>query len=217
MAEVSETKRRILDTARTLFNEHGLHRVGVRDIARAVGMSPGNLAYHYATKDDLVSALVLELHELNARTVFAEIDADFSLVTLYRSAAVAMRHMLVFRFVLLSYVDAVMVSPELQELEKALWRKRRRRTDAMLERLAHNGYLDRRAIATRAEWLQDQGDIVSSGWLVAATVRPRWHDDEQVVLHYAKVGCALLEPCCTPRGVRQLKQILAGAHDDATW
>ena len=101
MKGVSATSQRILEVSRGLFNEHGLHRVGVRDIARALAMSPGNLAYHFATKDALVIELVRELHDLNARTVFARLPEQFSLRTLYATAAGALRHMLGYRFLLL--------------------------------------------------------------------------------------------------------------------
>jgi AcrR family transcriptional regulator len=214
---MSETRQRILDTARGLFNERGLHRVGVRDIARATGMSPGNLAYHFPTKDGLVSALMLELYELNARTVFADLPADFSVVTLYRAAVGAMRNMLVYRFVLLSYVDAVMVSPALREFEAEFQAKRRQRSEAMMVRLAQNDYLDARAFAARADLLHEQGEMISSGWLAADARRPGRRSDEAVVLHYAKVGCALIEPYCTPKGARQMRQILAGKHDAGLW
>src|SRR5690349_18684968 len=117
---MSDTRQRILDTARALANERGLHRVGVREIARATGMSPGNLAYHFPTKDDLVSALVLELHDLNARTIFAALPPSFSMVTLYRAAVATMRNILAFRFIVLSYVDAVRASSELQKVEVSL-------------------------------------------------------------------------------------------------
>jgi AcrR family transcriptional regulator len=214
---MSETRRRILDTARAMFNERGLHRVGVRDIARETGMSPGNLAYHFPTKDSLVSALMIELHDLNARTVFAELPADFSVVTLYRSAVAVMRNTLGYRFVLLSYVDAVMASPELQRLDASFQGKRRQRMEAMMELLARNGHLDRRAFNARAEYVHEQGEMISSGWLTADALRPGRRGDEAVVLHYAKVGCALLEPYCTPKGARQMRQILAGSHDEDLW
>jgi AcrR family transcriptional regulator len=210
---VTDTRRRILDTARELFNASGLHRVGVRDIARATGMSPGNLAYHFPTKDDLVAALVLELHERGAGTTFAEPPVDFSLVSLYHAAVTAMRGMLAYRFILVSYVDAVMSSPDLQQLEASLWTERRRGYDAMMERLCRGGYVRRRAFAARAAYLYEQGEMISSGWLVAATLHAGPRDDQASLLHYAKVGCALLQGYVTPRGARQLSRILAGAYD----
>ena len=88
---MADTRQRILDTARELFNEAGLARVGVREIARALRMSPGNLAYHFATKDELVAALVKELHAQVNADVGAGMSAEPSLAGLYRAAQAAMR------------------------------------------------------------------------------------------------------------------------------
>ena len=40
---MKETRQRILDTARELFNQQGLHRVGVRDVAQAAAISERTL------------------------------------------------------------------------------------------------------------------------------------------------------------------------------
>jgi len=209
---VSDTRQRILDTARGLFNEAGLARVGVREIARALEMSPGNLAYHFATKDELVAALVKELHARIDADVGAGMAAEPSLAGFYRAVLAAMRDLLAYRFVLLSYVDAVRASPELQTLAAAHLVRRRQRHDLLLEALARAGYLDRRAALARTDVLFEQSELISSGWLNAATVRG-WRDDEKTIRHFAKVGVALLEPCCTPRGARQMRRILSGDLD----
>lgn len=207
---MSDTRRHILDTARGLFNEHGLSRVGVRDVARAAGISAGNLSYHFPTKDDLVTDVVLELHDVNQRQIFAALPEDFSLVTLYRAATAAMRNMLGYRFILLSFVDAVDASPRLRALEAELATRRWERHQTMLARLVDNGFVRRAAVA-RSERIFEQSSMISSGWLAAARVR-RW-SDERAILHFAKLGCALLEPWCTPRGARQMRRILAGDED----
>lgn len=207
---MSDTRQRILDVARRLFNQDGLHRVGVRDVARAAGISAGNLSYHFATKDDLVAALVRELSDVAQRQVFAALPPDFSLVTLYRSAVAVMRHMLGYRFILLSYVDAVGASPQLQALETELRARRFERHQKMLAALVGNGFVERAALR-RSERLYEQGAMISSGWLAAATLRRL--GDERAVLHFAKLGCALLEPHCTHKGARQMRRILAGDED----
>src|SRR3954454_10968488 len=209
---MGDTRQRILDTARGLFNECGLARVGVREIARALEMSPGNLAYHFATKDELVAALVKELHARVNADVGAGMAAEPSLAGFYRAAQAAMRDLLAYRFVLLSYVDAVRASPELQALAAEHLARRRQRHDLLLESLARAGYLDRRAALARTDLLFEQGELISSGWLNAATVRG-WRDDEETIRHFAKVGVALLEPCCTPRGAREMRRILSGDLD----
>jgi AcrR family transcriptional regulator len=207
---MTDTRKRILDAAREAFNKGGLGRVGVRDVARATDMSPGNLAYHFPTKDELVTALVGELHDLNRSTAFVEPMESFSLESLYRTATAAMRNMLGFRFVLLDYVEAVRASEHLGKEEVRLARIRRERHDKMLSALVENGYVERAALA-RSDVLYEQGAMISSGWLAAARLR-RW-SDHRAVLHFAKLGCALLDPWCTPRGARQMRRVLAGKED----
>lgn len=207
---MADTRQRILDTARELFNAEGLGRVGVREIARAVGISVGNLAYHFPTRDDLVATLVTELSEENQRTIFSALPEDFSLETLYGAATAAMRNMLRFRFVLLSYVEAVRASPDLARLEKRMSAERRRRHDEMLAALVEGGYVKRNALE-RSDRLYEQGAMISSGWLTHGTLRGL--SDEAAVRHFAKLGCALLEPYCTARGARQMRRILAGDYD----
>ncbi|HSM22357.1 MAG TPA: helix-turn-helix domain-containing protein, partial [Rubrivivax sp.] len=44
----------MLDAAARLFCRQGYDGTSVRDIARAVGMLPGSLYCHFATKEDLL-------------------------------------------------------------------------------------------------------------------------------------------------------------------
>ena len=54
---MTDTKKRILDAALALFNEQGTANVTTNHIADALGMSPGNLYYHYRNKAEIVRAL----------------------------------------------------------------------------------------------------------------------------------------------------------------
>lgn len=51
------TRDRILDICRLLFNERGPLGVTTADIAEAVGISEGNLHYHFRRKEQIVIAL----------------------------------------------------------------------------------------------------------------------------------------------------------------
>lgn len=53
----NDTKSRILDASLTLFNERGTDNVTTNHIAEALGMSPGNLYYHYRNKAEIVRGL----------------------------------------------------------------------------------------------------------------------------------------------------------------
>lgn len=57
MAEKIKTRDRILSTALALFNAEGESRVSTVDIAAALGISPGNLYYHFRGKEEIIEAL----------------------------------------------------------------------------------------------------------------------------------------------------------------
>ncbi|RMG70623.1 MAG: TetR/AcrR family transcriptional regulator [Bacteroidetes bacterium] len=54
---MNATAQRALDTALRLFNAQGYARVSLQDIAQAMGISRGNLAYHFRDKEALLAAL----------------------------------------------------------------------------------------------------------------------------------------------------------------
>src|SRR5688572_27328554 len=54
---MTDTKTRILDAALALFNEQGTAPVTTNHIAESLGMSPGNLYYHYRNKAEIIRGL----------------------------------------------------------------------------------------------------------------------------------------------------------------
>ena len=52
-----QTKEWILETACQLFNEHGTQSISTKRIAKEMGISPGNLYYHFKNKEEIILAL----------------------------------------------------------------------------------------------------------------------------------------------------------------
>jgi AcrR family transcriptional regulator len=67
----TDTKSRILETALALFNARGTGTVTTNHIAEALGMSPGNLYYHFRNKAEIVRALFAR--------IASEWDANYAL------------------------------------------------------------------------------------------------------------------------------------------
>jgi AcrR family transcriptional regulator len=52
-----DTPQRILERAVELFNAHGVKAISLNRIAESLDISPGNLHYHFRTKDDVILAI----------------------------------------------------------------------------------------------------------------------------------------------------------------
>ena len=61
--EPPSTRERILDVALDLFIEKGFDKTSLREIAEQLGVTKAALYYHFASKEDILMALHLRLHE----------------------------------------------------------------------------------------------------------------------------------------------------------
>jgi AcrR family transcriptional regulator len=57
-----KTKKYILEVSRLLFNENGVMNVTLRDVAKSMNKSYGNITYHFSTKEDVITSLFEEMN-----------------------------------------------------------------------------------------------------------------------------------------------------------
>ena len=55
---VNNTKEKILEAALSLFNKDGAFSVSTRHIAESMGISPGNLYYHFRNREEIIRVLM---------------------------------------------------------------------------------------------------------------------------------------------------------------
>ena len=82
-----ETKDKIIATAINLFNLHGTKAISTNHIAKEIGISPGNLYYHFRSKDDIIRSISDNFSNELASAFQIQLDtiSDFSdnLTTLF--------------------------------------------------------------------------------------------------------------------------------------
>jgi AcrR family transcriptional regulator len=71
----TSTRGRILDVALDLFTEKGFDRTSLREIADELGVTKAALYYHFASKDDILMALHMRLHEFG-KDALAKLSPD---------------------------------------------------------------------------------------------------------------------------------------------
>ena len=70
-------RRELLDEAAWLFRQKGYHATSVRDVCSAVGMLPGSLYSHFASKEELLVAVYeVGIAEISQAVASAVADAD---------------------------------------------------------------------------------------------------------------------------------------------
>lgn len=102
------TKQNIIKSAIRLFNEKGLVNVRLQHIADDVGISVGNLAYHYYSKEAIVMAIDEQLEE--QLSPLLSVEQDFPYLIDFDN------HLASYYFLLKSYSFYFM---DLLELERA--------------------------------------------------------------------------------------------------
>jgi AcrR family transcriptional regulator len=67
--EPKSTRERILDVALDLFIDKGFDKTSLREIAEQLGVTKAALYYHFASKEDILMALHMRLHEFGAEAM----------------------------------------------------------------------------------------------------------------------------------------------------
>ncbi len=89
------TKEKILDTALALFNTVNTQAATTNHIAKAMGISPGNLHYHYRNREEIIQKLYEQM--LTESTLLVQ-DLPKNIVELFEHQKVMSRILWKYRF-----------------------------------------------------------------------------------------------------------------------
>lgn len=198
------TRQRILVAALLLFNDKGVMRTALNEIADEVDISPGNLHYHFRKKADVVEALVAEF-EADARKVLqppeeASIDDFWLFLHLLLEFAAAYRFLLRDGTVAREYPKAARAMRNFANGLEATFQM-------YLASLAHGEQLD-----------MDVEDIVgiSRNLTVIALLSDRYDelvgttlDADEAALQVARAIIQTVQPYATPDASAELKKLAA--------
>jgi AcrR family transcriptional regulator len=68
-AQLASTRDRILDTALQLFTEKGFDATTLQEIADRLGFTKAAIYYHYRSKEDILMALHMRMHQLGVEAL----------------------------------------------------------------------------------------------------------------------------------------------------
>lgn len=76
-----QTKNNVLQKAIELFNEYGTASISANSLAETLGISAGNLQYHYKNKDEIIRAILEEMFK-QFDVIYKSTEGSFTLDTL---------------------------------------------------------------------------------------------------------------------------------------
>jgi AcrR family transcriptional regulator len=196
-------RERILDRALERFNAEGIEYVGVRELAKDLGIQGGHITYYFPTKDDLVAAIGSQLRELNDATI--RIPRRPSLLAYLRMFRQAFRNHHRFRCLFMSMPHLMQQNATLAATYVGTVEKGRRRVIAdYLTALRAEGVF--RADLTDAEIERIVGflALATRGWIGDASISFRDRTPEWCMAYYLQIVADHLRGFATEKGRRQL-------------
>ena len=141
MAKRSKTKDKILRTALGLFNNEGESEVSAVDIASVMGISPGNLYYHYKGKDEIISALFADFEVEIKQVLTSPISAPLKLEDNWVYLYIIFEEIFDFRFFYKNQSQLIARIPDLRGPFSRILSLKERTGFTLLSTLEADGFL----------------------------------------------------------------------------
>ncbi|GGF32855.1 TetR/AcrR family transcriptional regulator [Echinicola rosea] len=199
------TKQRIINEAIRLYNEYGAHNITSRHIAAELGISHGNLDYHYKNREAILLAIYKQMRE--------EMSASYEKVS-GSSSSFTDFHMLLLHLEAFQYKyrffnqDVLEISrsyPEVSKLLKETIELRNKQMAEYFERFKKQGFVQD-TINTVAERLKRTLRIIITFWLAQREVLS--HQKGKSEGEMARHIWELVIPYMTEEGKTEFKAVV---------
>lgn len=203
---MSKTKARILETARRLFNEQGYGNVTIRMIALELGISPGNLNYHFKTREDILDALYFEMVEAFDSRVDRLGEEEITLQTIKRDIHRSMARMIGYRFFWTDLYNLLRLSDAISAHFDGAYHRRYAGYEQLLGFLSGKGLLAGFEFAAERQLLIERMIGFGNTWLYHSCVYGK-AIDAAYIDHQALSLMAMMYPYLTEKGKADFRAV----------
>lgn len=206
-SRAAATQELILAHALHLFNEQGAGPVTVRHIARAAGISHGNLCYHFPNTDALIQRLYEQLVE-RLNTAFSTMlgHSTLSLAYMLQFTRAAMDLLYEYRFLLLDFVAVMRRIEPVRIHYRALQAMRSAQFRQLLDALVQAGLLRPEPLPGQFDALKEQATLFGDYWISSAEIFFEGAEADKK-RHYQRLFMALLVPYLTEKGLQAYREL----------
>lgn len=160
-----KSKEKILNAALLLYNEQGIRNITTRHIAASIGMSGGNLHYHFKHTEDIIRALFEELALAYDGLMVNAQSVPFDLKAITFLAEASFKLVNKYRFIFINFVEIGKWIPEIKDTYYRLIQKREQQFISLLDHLVANGIFRDDIPSCNKHALVKQFFIINDFWL----------------------------------------------------
>jgi AcrR family transcriptional regulator len=193
------TKEKILTAALQLFNKHGISSITVRDIAREVGISHGNLCYHYPNTDSIIAALYEHLVQ-QFNTILNTLEPNENAFEALRQSMYRIFELVhKYKFLFLHFVEIGRRVPSIKKRHYELIELRKIQIRDFFEIFRNGGYYRKDLPLSQYEFLITQCFVYGDFWLSSSELLYKGKPKDKIAF-YVEGYMALFIPYLTEKG-----------------
>lgn len=204
-----KTKDRILQAALQQFNTLGTDQTTVRSVAKEVGISHGNLCYHFKNTDELIEALYLQLIEETTYIVGTSADQALNLETSWSQSYATFQLLYQYRFLLLDFARIIRRIDSMRQNFHQLMALRRQQLHEGMQQLITGGWMQPEPLPGHYEAFITNLLIIGNHWITESAIQFE-ESGEAVVRHYHRAMMSMFVPYLTKKGLGAYQRLQKG-------
>ncbi len=209
---MNKTKIKILNVSRTLFNELGYSHVTIRMIALKLGMSSGNLNYHFKKREEILEALYFEMVAVFDERVEALPKTDLSFLQVKLDIEDSMKRMVDYKFIWTDLFNILRANDKIQSHFTTAHQTRLAGNKYLFNALCSDGLMKPTAFNKEYDVLAEQFVNFGNTWIYTSEV---YHESysEAYLQKQANAMLGLFYPYLTEKGMEEFKKLVPSWFD----
>jgi len=204
---MKNTRQKILDKARKLFNDLGYSQVTIRMIAIELNMSSGNLNYHFRKREDILEALYFEMVEPFDKRVALLDDQHITLDLMKTDIQSSMKRMIEYRFFWSDLYYLLRSNKKMKAHFTAVKEKRIGGYKYVFDVFLNANILKKSSFENEYNLLIDRMIDYSNTWLYASILYDKNHNEDELIENASCQLLSLLYPYLTNSGQEVFKSL----------
>ncbi|GGD15404.1 TetR/AcrR family transcriptional regulator [Hyunsoonleella pacifica] len=203
---MGNTKDKILVTALELFNTQGMAKVTLRTIASKMGISQGNLNYHFKKREDIVEALYFQIVESINQVIASSMQFENHLESVFSVSKAIMFTFYKYQFFLLDFVLIMREHKKIKTHYVKLIQQRELEFLNMIDVLIDKNLIRKPLFSNEYNNLFKRFQILSDFWMSSVVVE-KGKITKASVHQYSEIIYQSIFPYLTLKGQKLYKSV----------